>query len=102
MREKSTYIDNILALKNVEVTTIKMIAADGQMIELLKYHSHPEEVSPRKIYDVGPTHIAFTVDNLTETYRELSAHGILFNGQPCVSPDGYAKVVFCRAPEGTL
>ncbi len=102
MREKSTYIDNVLALKGVEVTMIKMTAPDGQMIELLKYHSHPQEVISRKICDVGPTHIAFTVDNLTTTYQELMAQGIIFNGQPCVSPDGYAKVAFCNAPEGTF
>ena len=27
---------------------------------------------------------------------------IQFNSSPQISPDGYAKVVFCRAPEGTM
>jgi catechol 2,3-dioxygenase-like lactoylglutathione lyase family enzyme len=101
MREKSGYIDTVLALKNVDVTTVKMTAADGQMIELLKFHSHHSAVLSRQICDAGPAHIAFTVDDLAGAYRELTGKGIVFNGRPCVSPDGYAKVAFCRAPEGT-
>ncbi|MBU1086371.1 MAG: VOC family protein [Candidatus Omnitrophica bacterium] len=102
MREKSAYIDSVLALKGVEVTTIKMTAADGQMIELLKFYSHPQELIEKKICDIGPTHIAFTVDDLDRMYKELSTKGVLFSGLPCVSPDAYAKVVFCQAPEGTF
>jgi len=102
MREKSAYIDNVLALKGVEVTTVKMAAVDGQMVELLKYYSHPQKVISRKICAIGPTHIAFTVDGLSMMYEELKAQGVLFNGEPCLSPDGYAKVAFCRAPEGTF
>ncbi len=102
MREKSAYIDTVLGLKDADVTTVKMTAADGQMIELLKYHSHVPALFSRRICDAGPTHIAFTVDDLAGAYRELTDKGIVFNGQPCVSPDGYAKVAFCRAPEGTF
>lgn len=102
MREKSTYIDNVLALKDVEVTTIKMSAPDGQMIELLKYHSHPVKSIPRRICDIGITHIAFTVGNLDSVFNRLKGEGLLFNAPPQLSPDGYAKVTFCTAPEGTL
>jgi len=101
-REKSEYLDNVLALNSVEVTTIKMVAVDGQMIELLKFHSHPQGLESSKICDIGLTHVAFTVDNLTNVHKELVAQGVVFNSQPCVSPDGYAKVVFCNAPEGTF
>ena len=102
MEEASDYIDNISSLNNVKVTTVKMTSPSGQMIELLKYHSHPAEQKMREICEIGISHIAFTVDNLDIEYERLKDKGIQFNSPPQLSPDGYAKVTFCRAPEGTL
>ena len=102
MEEEGDYIDNVLSLKNVKVTTVKMICLSGQMIELLKYHSHPSEQKTREICEIGISHIAFTVDDLDIEYERLKGKGIQFNSSPQLSPDGYAKVTFCRAPEGTL
>jgi catechol 2,3-dioxygenase-like lactoylglutathione lyase family enzyme len=102
MEESGDYIDNILSIRNTKVTTVKMEAPDGQMIELLKYHSHPGEQTPREICDIGISHIAFTVEDLNCEYDRLKSEGVPFNAQPQLSPDGYAKVTFCRAPEGTL
>ena len=102
MEESGDYIDKVSALKDVNVTTIKLASTNGQMIELLKYHSHPGEQSSRKICDIGLTHIAFTVDDLDREYKKLQKEGVLFNSPPQLSPDGYAKLAFCRAPEGTL
>ncbi|MCX5809257.1 MAG: VOC family protein [Proteobacteria bacterium] len=102
MEESGDYIDNISSLRNVRVTTVKMISPSGHMIELLKYHSHPEEQKRREICEIGISHIAFTVNNLDAEYERLKDKGIQFNSPPQLSPDGYAKVTFCRAPEGTL
>ena len=102
MEEEGDYIDNVLSLKNVKVTTVKMICLSGQMIELLKYHSHPSEPWTREIHEIGITHIAFTVDDLNMAYERLKEKGIQLNSPPQLSPDGYAKITFCRAPEGTL
>ena len=102
MEEAGDYIDNISLLKNVKVATVKMTSPSGQMIELLKYHSHPAEQKMREICEIGISHIAFTVDNLDIEYERLKDKGIQFNSPPQLSPDGYAKVTFCRAPEGTL
>ena len=102
MEEAGDYIDNISSLRNVKVTTVKMTSPTGQMIELLKYHSHPAEQRTREICEIGIAHIAFTVDNLDIEYKKLKDKGIKFNSPPQLSPDGYAKVTFCRAPEGTL
>ena len=102
MVESGNYIDNILSLRNVKVTTIKLTSASGQMIELLKYHSHPADQKMREIYEIGISHIAFTVADLDIEYQRLADKGIKFNSFPQLSPDGYAKVIFCRAPEGTL
>jgi catechol 2,3-dioxygenase-like lactoylglutathione lyase family enzyme len=102
MEESGDYIDKILSLYNVKVTTVKMTSPSGQTIELLKYHSHPEERKIRRIFEIGISHIAFTVDDLDTEYGRLENEGIQFNSPPQLSPDGYAKVTFCRAPEGTL
>lgn len=102
MEETGGYIDNILSLRNTKVTTIKMTSLSGQMIELLKYHSHPAEQKTREINEIGISHIAFTVDDLNIEFGRLQGNGIQFNSPPQLSPDGYAKVAFCRAPEGTF
>lgn len=102
MEEAGDYIDNISSLRNVRVTTVKMTSPSGQMIELLKYHSHPSEQRTREICEIGISHVAFTVDDLDMEYERLKDTGIQFNSTPQLSPDGYAKVTFCRAPEGTL
>lgn len=102
IEEKGDYIDNILSLQNVNITTVKMTSPSGQIIELLKYHSYSEQQVLRKICDIGISHVAFSVDNLDAEYKRLKDKGIQFNSPPQFSPDGYAKVTFCRAPEGTF
>jgi catechol 2,3-dioxygenase-like lactoylglutathione lyase family enzyme len=102
MEEAGDHIDNISSLRNVKVTTVKMTSPSGQMIELLKYHSHPAEQKTREICEIGISHIAFTVDDLDIEYERLKDKGVQFNSPPQLSPDGYAKVTFCRATEGTL
>ena len=102
MEESGEYIDKMSALDGVKVTTIKMAAPDGQLIELLFYHSHLNKPKPRQLHDIGLSHLAFTVDDVDHTYDKLKAQGIKFNSPPQLSPDGYAKVTFCMAPEGTL
>ncbi|MDP6426360.1 MAG: VOC family protein, partial [Dehalococcoidia bacterium] len=57
--ESGVYVDNMLSLDQVRVATVKMTAPDGQMIELLKFHTHLNEQKPRDINNVGITHIAF-------------------------------------------
>jgi catechol 2,3-dioxygenase-like lactoylglutathione lyase family enzyme len=103
MDESGSYLDAMLALQNVSVTTLKLAAPDGTVIELLKFHSHQEETTwGRTIYSTGLTHLAFTVENLDEEYKRLSSHGILFHAPPQESPDGAVLVTFCEGPEGIL
>jgi len=102
MEESGAYIDNMLSLDQVRVTTVKMAAPDGQMIELLKFHTHLNEQKPRDINNVGITHIAFEIDDLSDEYNRLKDEGVPFNSPPQLSLDGCAKVAFCRAPEGTF
>jgi catechol 2,3-dioxygenase-like lactoylglutathione lyase family enzyme len=102
MDESGVYIDNLSKLNGVKVKTIKMVADDGNLIELLCYRSHSEKPAKRKICNIGYSHIAFTVDDLEREYDKLKKQGINFNCPPQFSPDGKAKVVFCCDPEGNL
>jgi len=101
MDESGAYIDNMTTLQNVRVTTVKLAAPDGQLIELLAFRSHQSAVENRRsITNQGLTHIAFTVDDLDRAYAALTKAGVIFNAPPQLSPDGYAKVTFCKDPEG--
>ena len=102
MMESGDYIDNFSGLKNVLVRTVKMSLKNGDMIELLYYHSHPEKPNTRQqITQVGCSHVALTVPNLDKLYNELREE-VIFNSEPQYSPDGYAKVTFCKDPDGSL
>jgi catechol 2,3-dioxygenase-like lactoylglutathione lyase family enzyme len=102
MDECGSYIDKILSLEKVKVTTVKMTTPEGQGIELLKYYSHQTKKKMKKIFEIGVSHISFSVSNLDNEYKSLKEKGINFISAPQLSPDTYAKVAFCRAPEGTL
>jgi catechol 2,3-dioxygenase-like lactoylglutathione lyase family enzyme len=104
VEESGEYIDNMLSLPNVRVTTVKMSADSGStLVELLEFKSHPRQPPvKREVCSVGPSHIAFTVDNLDALYHRLSQAGVHFNAPPQISPDGYAKVTFCQDPDGNL
>jgi len=103
MEESGITLDRILDLKDVRVTTVKMTAPGGGMIELLQFHSHPEKVTTlSRPSNIGTTHIALTVKDMDETYKKLIENGIRFNSPPQLSADGRVKVTFCRDPDGTL
>ena len=100
--ETGKFIDAITGLDEVTVRTIKMLGDDGNMVELLYFKSHLEEARERPFPEIGASHVAFTVENLDYEYNRLKDAGVKFNCLPKVSPDGYAKVTFCRDPDGTL
>jgi len=99
--EPSLFIDKILGLKNSKLTTIKMRPHEGQMLELLYFNSHQNQIiNKKKLANNGLTHFALTVENLITTYNKLSDHGVEFINPPEKSPNGLAIVAFCTDPEG--
>jgi catechol 2,3-dioxygenase-like lactoylglutathione lyase family enzyme len=102
-QDEGEYIDRILGLSGVKLWMIKLVADDEMMVELLKFKLHSQKTPniPR-IYDIGCSHMAFTVDNVDMEYTRLSKMGIKFNSPPCISADGYAKVAFCQDPDGVF
>ena len=103
MMESGDYIDNFSDLKDVQVRTVKMSLENGDMIELLWYKTHPEKPDmTRKITQIGCSHFALTVSDLNHVYENMREDGVVFNSAPQYSPDGYAKVTFCKDPDGSL
>ncbi len=102
MSESGEFTDKILGLRGVKLTTVKMNADDGNLIELLCFGSNAGVPVKKGLEDYGYSHMAFTVENLDREYSRLKVLGVEFNSSPQVSPDNYAKVVFCRDPEGNF
>jgi catechol 2,3-dioxygenase-like lactoylglutathione lyase family enzyme len=103
MEESGSHIDAMFGLKEVKLTTAKLAAPDGHLIELLYFHSHPDQPDWKgTVYSTGFTHIALTVDDLDATCQKLVEAGVTFYAPPQSSPDGYVKVTYGRGPEGVL
>ena len=104
--EEGPFIDGLSAIPNIKVRTVKMKDKSSPvMLELLQYISHPknnEENKKNAITNIGCSHFAITVKDLEKTFTDLSSMGLIFNKKPCISPDGNAKVAFCRDFDGTL
>lgn len=103
MDESGPFIEALMQLGDVKLTTVKLKAPDGNLIELLHFHSHPAHSAwMGKVNSTGLTHIALTVDNLDVEFERLTQAGVRFNAKPQLSPDGLAKVTYCQGPEGVL
>lgn len=102
-KEESPYIDELLAIKDLVLTTVKLIDSKGFIIELLKFeNSRVEDSWSGDLKTTGLTHIALTVDNLDElvdTLRKLDYQTI---SEIKTSPNRKVKVVFVRGPEGIM
>jgi catechol 2,3-dioxygenase-like lactoylglutathione lyase family enzyme len=102
-KEESPYIDDLLAIKEPNLTTVKLIDSKGFIIELLKFESHQVDKSwSGDLKTTGLTHIALTVDNLdklVEVLRKLDYQTI---SEIKTSPNQKVKVVFVKGPEAIM
>ena len=59
MDESGPHINAMMGLQDVRVTTVKLAAPDGNLIELLHFNSHPDKPAwTGTPYSTGFTHIA--------------------------------------------
>ncbi len=100
MYETGIVVDKMLDMKNVRVTTVKMAAPGGGVLELLYYHSHTSLPRRSEIFDSGISHIALTVDDVDAEYARLDVEGVEFLSSPQISGD--CKVVFCTDTDGNV
>ena len=103
MLESGEKIDSMMGLKNVKVTTAKLSDKNGNLIELLKFESHPDlKEWQGKPYSTGISHLALTVDNFDETIKKLDKFDIKLKNKPIISNDKKVKVVYITCLEGLL
>lgn len=100
--EKGMYIDTILGIQDAGIELYKLEAPQGGMLELLKYFQdeHSAVKDSQAVWEKGNSHIAITVRDIERKYEQLRMQSISFISKPCTSPNGKAKVCFCRDPEG--
>ena len=102
-KEESPYIDELLAIKDPSLTTLKLIDSKGFIIELLKFDNYQVENSwSGDLKTAGLTHIALTVDNLDELVKNLKNQNYEPLSEIKLSPNKKVKVVFLRGPEGIM
>ena len=102
-KEESPYIDELLAIKDPSLTTVKLIDSKGFIIELLKFDNYQVENSwSGDLKTTGLTHIALTVDNLDELVEILRKLDYQTLSEIKTSPNKKVKVVFVKGPEGIM
>ena len=101
--EQSPYIDELIAIKNPGLTTVKLIDSKGFMIELLKFENYNcEKRWSGDLKKIGLTHIALTVDNLDGLVKDLKKQNYELLSEVKISPNKKVNVVFVRGPEGVI
>jgi len=101
--EESPYVDELLAIKDPSLTTVKIIDSKGFIIELLKFNNYQVENSwSGDLKTTGLTHIALTVDHLDQLVESLKKQNYQTLSEIKVSPNKKVKVVFVRGPEAIM
>jgi hypothetical protein len=102
-KEESPYIDELLAIKDPMLTTVKLIDSKGFIIELLKFENYQVENSwSGDLKTTGLTHIALTVDNLDELVDNLKMQNYQPLSEIKISPNKKVKVAFVKGPEAIM
>lgn len=102
MEESGPFLEKILDIPGVKVTTVKLMTSEGTaLLELLNFTNPKSEKKKLKsLASAGYTHMSFTVNGLDNLYQHLLAKKVTFLSEPSKSPDGKALVAFCKDPEG--
>jgi len=102
--ETGAFIEQVTGISGVRLEWVKLKAHDGFLLELLQYHSHPQQApcEPAPSNQPGCSHLAFTVEDVEAAcHRVVQLGGSVVN-RPATSPDGNVKVAYCHDPEGIL
>ena len=101
--EQSPYIDELLAINDPNLTTVKLIDSKGFIIELLKFDNYQVDKSwSGDLKTTGLTHVALTVENLDALVDNLKKQNYQTLSEIKTSPNKKVKVVFVSGPEGIM
>ena len=102
--EEGAFIDTVVGLQNTKLEWVKLKAPDGYLLELLQYHSHPEQVSitKQKSNQLGCSHLAFSVNDINTVCEKIEKIGGSMVNPPMLTNDKKVKVAYCHDNEGNL
>jgi lactoylglutathione lyase len=102
--EEGPYIDKLVGLINARIEWAKLSLSDGSLLELLQYHSHPKnkDVKLQPANRLGCSHIALTVENISEAIKIIKTNGGIVDSEVQISPDGKVKVIYAFDTEGNI
>jgi len=102
--EEGNYIDNLVGLSKTKLEWVKLCLPDNSIIEILKYHSHPDKsnIKRQAANRIGCSHIAFSVEKIEKTIEIIINYGGYVQKGFQISPDGKVKVAYCYDFEGNI
>jgi len=101
--ETGIFIEHLLNMPNVKVRTVKMVASDDSMIELLWFPNHHDgELWKGSFTSTGLTHVALNVKHISEIIDKSSKLKYKTINSPNRSLENNVTVVFIVGPEGLL
>ena len=104
--EEGEFIENLTGIKGVKVEWAKLIIPKGGLIELLQYHSHPDQDRSFKAGSpsnrLGCSHAALTVADLDTLHQDLIAAGYTCKSPVLTAPGGKAKILYAHDPDGAI
>ena len=102
--EEGDFIDTVVGLQNVKLEWVKLKAPDGYLLELLQYHSHPEQKSivKQKSNQLGCSHLAFSVKGINTICEKIKKIGGSMINPPVLTNDKKVRVAYCHDNEGNL
>ena len=102
--EEGIFIDTVVGLQSTKLEWVKLKAPDGYLLELLQYHSHPEQkiITNQKSNQVGYSHLAFSVNGIDTICEKIKNIGGSVVNPPILTNDKKVKVAYCHDNEGNL
>ena len=98
--EERHYINNLLNINAKRVKTYKLGFNGCIILELLEYDL-PIIKRDNTVLSQGITHFALSVEDVEDIFLKYKS-SIEFLSEPLLTPDGYAKVVYCKDPDGNF
>jgi catechol 2,3-dioxygenase-like lactoylglutathione lyase family enzyme len=101
--ETGNFIEHLLGMPGIKVRTVKMVASDNSMIELLWFpNKQDDNFWNGSFTSTGLTHIALNVENMADVINKSSKLKYKTINEPRNSVENKVKVAFIVGPEGLL
>lgn len=105
VKEPSPFIDELIAIPEPGLRTVKISDHNGMVVELLKFQ--PDGLKTERMWrgtlsTIGPTHVALTVEDLDSIISSSRDLGYIKVSEPLLAPSGAVRVLFIQSPEGVM